>query len=736
MKVRHRNIIRLVGYCYEIRHKYVKVAGEYVFARMEERALCFEYLQPGGLDKHISDESCGFDWCTRYKIIKGICGGLNYLHNRLEEPIFHLDLKPANILLDKGMVPKIADFGLSRAIRGTHTTITEVCIGSEYYMPPEYMSKRQISNKNDIYSLGIIIIEIMTGPMGYTKYGETESPQEFMETVINNWRDRIGATSNYMEQECHQVKRCIEIAVSCINADRHRRPAISAIVRELKEIDTYTTESSSVDQDRVVKIGRWGGAGGSNQHPEIPPHRLESLIIFSGEVIYSLVFSYSDHNGLQYSAGPWGGWGPNRGSNRNEIQLGRSEYVREVSGTIGPFDRAPAGVITSLSLMTNVRTYGPFGNVKGTPFQIPVQSNGSIVGFFVRTGWYLDSVGVYVNPKLQDTVEDPEEKAPLPKIGPWGGNGGTPCDITVTPHRLESVTIHSDIVVNSIEFSYTDEYDYEEYTIGPWGNQSGSSCTIELGSSDFITALYGTIGPFTTNPPAASDDDDNDDDVVTSLTVITNAHVYGPFGQVRGMYFQMPMRGDGSIVGFFGRADSFLRAIGVYANPKHGELGRHAAVSNVGMSGPWGGCGGDAHYMDDEAAREAHRLVTVTIRSGLVVDSIEFTYIDRDGNEHTVGPWGGHGGRVSKIRLDPSESLRGISGSFGPFNAAWTDNVVVTSLILATNRGAYGPFGQGEGTLFTAPAESDGAGIVGFFARSGRFLNALGVYYTRAADSL
>lgn len=76
-----------------------------------------------------ADESGGLDWRTRYKIIRGICEGLTYLHG-LEEPIFHLDLKPGNILLDKNMMPKIADFGLSRLFGETQTHITRTVKGT------------------------------------------------------------------------------------------------------------------------------------------------------------------------------------------------------------------------------------------------------------------------------------------------------------------------------------------------------------------------------------------------------------------------------------------------------------------------------------------------------------------------------------------------------------------------------------------------------------------------------
>lgn len=77
-----------------------------------------------------TDESHGLDWNTRYKIIKGTCEGLKYIHEELEEPLYHLDLKPGNILLDKDMVPKIADFGLSRIFGKELTRTTQSPLGT------------------------------------------------------------------------------------------------------------------------------------------------------------------------------------------------------------------------------------------------------------------------------------------------------------------------------------------------------------------------------------------------------------------------------------------------------------------------------------------------------------------------------------------------------------------------------------------------------------------------------
>ncbi|GJN06739.1 hypothetical protein PR202_ga24495 [Eleusine coracana subsp. coracana] len=147
MALKHENIVKLIGYCHDI----------------VECLLCYEYLPNGSVHKNLfgTEKPGNMNWETRFKIIMGICEGLLFLH---KIPIVHMDLKPENILLDDKMVPKIADFGLSRLFGQDQTRQrTQNVVGSYGYIAPEYLYRGEISTQSDIYSLGLMIIEITTG---------------------------------------------------------------------------------------------------------------------------------------------------------------------------------------------------------------------------------------------------------------------------------------------------------------------------------------------------------------------------------------------------------------------------------------------------------------------------------------------------------------------------------------------------------------------------------------------
>ncbi|CAN6237782.1 unnamed protein product [Urochloa humidicola] len=293
-RLRHQNIVKLVGFCNEAEDVPTNHEGKIIVAQMMHRALCFEYIRNGSLEKHLYDEHQGFGWRERYKIIKGICEGLKHLHMGLDEgPVYHLDLKPENILLDNNMVPKIADFGLSRLLGEDSTIKTISPVGTRGYCPPEFINYQIISTKFDIFSLGVIIIKIMCGMEGYLSFHDTR-PDEFINHVHNKWTERIQAiigftspqgdfqevkkcveivryTSLERERDCQQVKKCLEIALKCIDKERETRPDIGYLVDQLEETekDTIQMEEHQESVLRLVLYLHQFNASGPNRNEEV-----------------------------------------------------------------------------------------------------------------------------------------------------------------------------------------------------------------------------------------------------------------------------------------------------------------------------------------------------------------------------------------------------------------------------------------------------------------------------------
>ncbi|CAM0878543.1 unnamed protein product [Alopecurus aequalis] len=238
-KLKHPNIIKLVGFCNETEQQLLVVHGEKVPVDCLHMALCFDYAHNGSLQKRISDPNTRCDWHTSYRIIKGICQGLQYLHEGLESPIIHLDLKPHNILLDKNMTPTIADFGISRLFGQENTKQTLTNVGTIGYWPPEFLKHQILSKEFDIFSLGVIIIKIMTGEEGYNST-VVMAKRKAIKIVHESWRKQLCLTLRHasLEVYCNQVKACMEIALDCLKSNRQERPNINDIVSSLNETET------------------------------------------------------------------------------------------------------------------------------------------------------------------------------------------------------------------------------------------------------------------------------------------------------------------------------------------------------------------------------------------------------------------------------------------------------------------------------------------------------------------
>jgi len=138
MKVKHKNVVRFLGYCGDRQQKAHNFDGKFVMADVHQRLLCFDYLPKGSLRGYIQDASYRSEWRKRMQIIYGICEGLRHLH---QKSIIHCDLKPENILLNHDMVPQITDFGASRCLVEDQSRVIATTIGGRGtigYMPPEF----------------------------------------------------------------------------------------------------------------------------------------------------------------------------------------------------------------------------------------------------------------------------------------------------------------------------------------------------------------------------------------------------------------------------------------------------------------------------------------------------------------------------------------------------------------------------------------------------------------------
>ncbi|CAL4982592.1 unnamed protein product [Urochloa decumbens] len=266
MPLQHENIVQLLSFCNEAQRKLVQHNGKYVFVGVTERCLCYKYPPKGSLDKHLYADTMSINWQTRFEIIKGICRGLHHLHKECKGTLVHMNLTPKSIWLDDNWVPKIADFGVSRFFRQEQTQmhITNV-MGHNGYIAPEYLYRGEISTMLDIYSLGMLILEITTGEKNSSSF-EDRSARQFVDNVYQNWRTDEQIINKYQDKrltnglqidpnDLRQVKTCIAVGLKCVELDRNERPSIVDIVSMLsgKLVSVFDKQTSSSQHGRTFQ---------------------------------------------------------------------------------------------------------------------------------------------------------------------------------------------------------------------------------------------------------------------------------------------------------------------------------------------------------------------------------------------------------------------------------------------------------------------------------------------------
>ncbi|XP_038711690.1 G-type lectin S-receptor-like serine/threonine-protein kinase SD2-5 isoform X2 [Tripterygium wilfordii] len=224
-RIHHHHLVRLKGFCAEGTH----------------RLLAYEYMANGSLDKWIfkkNKEEFMLDWETRFSIALGTAKGLAYLHEDCDAKIVHCDIKPENVLLDDRFLAKVSDFGLAKLMTREQSHVFTTMRGTRGYLAPEWITNVAISEKSDVYSYGMVLLEIVGGRKNYDPTESSEKSHfpsyAFKMMEEGKLRDIVDTKLKVAAEDEESVSRTMKVALWCIQEDMHVRPSMSKVAQMLE----------------------------------------------------------------------------------------------------------------------------------------------------------------------------------------------------------------------------------------------------------------------------------------------------------------------------------------------------------------------------------------------------------------------------------------------------------------------------------------------------------------------
>ncbi|XP_062195448.1 brassinosteroid LRR receptor kinase BRL3-like isoform X2 [Phragmites australis] len=253
-KIKHRNLVPLLGYC--------KIG--------DERLLVYEYMKNGSLDVVLHEKAetaVNLDWAARKKIAVGSARGLAFLHHSCIPHIIHRDMKSSNVLLDGNLDAYVSDFGMARLMNAldSHLTVSMLS-GTPGYVPPEYCQSFMCTTKGDVYSYGVVLLELLSGkkPIDPTEFGDTNlvewAKQMVKEDRCNEIFDRTLTTTESCELEFYQY---LKIACHCLDDQPNCRPTMIQIMAMFKELqndsdsnflDGFLIKSANIEESSEKSV--------------------------------------------------------------------------------------------------------------------------------------------------------------------------------------------------------------------------------------------------------------------------------------------------------------------------------------------------------------------------------------------------------------------------------------------------------------------------------------------------